>query len=131
MDMEHRFTATHQFRFTLDEGIAYFEGGGDTHEITTVEVIFDWYEEVDGERAGWNIGTNLYGWPLTSKGTRDKRIKARERLFHYRYPVALREPALEAYETALRVSGIDPDLILNRHEGLLDPERYLDAVVGA
>jgi hypothetical protein len=131
MDMTHYFTAQHVFGFILDTPIPYREGRGDPVEIDKVEININWYEEDEEGPAGWNIDAYAYGWPLTSKGTRDKRIKDRERVFHYRYPVALREPALEAYATAVTASGIDPDLILNPHEGLLDPEKYLDAGVSA
>lgn len=123
----HRYTATHAFTFTLDEGVVCRNGrGAAAHEIDQIKVVIDWYEKTaEGDPAGWNVDIRLLGWPLTAKGARDKRAKTREwPVSYYKYPAALRKPVLEAYTTAVATSGIDPDLILDRPY-LLGPKEYL------
>lgn len=124
--MELTYAAKHNFHFRLDEPVKLND-----HEIDTIRISIEWLNADDQGPDGWWITGKFQGWPLTSKGARDKRVKERETISlslytKTKYPIALWPAVQEAWAMALARTGIDFDSapILNPDEGLFDPANY-------
>jgi len=118
-----QYTAEHVLRFDLDTPVTFRD-----HEVDRIRIDFMWCAATPedgtpegGQPAGWWVSADLKGWPLTAKGKRDKRIKAREGLGYVSvFPRSLRPAFDEAITEALKITGIEPGSILNPEQGMLN-----------
>jgi hypothetical protein len=118
--METIYNAEHTFRFRLDKPFKY-----DNREIDTIRIELMWVDAEDGEPEGWWVTSEFYGWPLTTKGTRDKRVKDRERVYHLLslpFPAELRPLVDQAWALAVDRTKIDGSHVVNYGNGLFSPQ---------
>jgi hypothetical protein len=82
-------------------------------EVTHVRVELDWWPTEDGQTDdGWNASVAVYGWPLNSRGARDKRVKRAERIVCPTYPSVVHTAARTAFGAAVDEGRIDSRMVL-------------------
>lgn len=118
------YNAEHAFRFTLDTPLAV----PGNREVDQIRIEIQWFdaEPIDDQPEGWWITGHLYGWPLTAKGVRDKRVTSREYISLAQYPKELKDAVDKAWTIALTRSAVvlAAAPILNPDTGLFDPAKW-------
>lgn len=112
---------THQIEVIADVEPFQVSWWDSAWEIDRVLVEFDYFTKSNSDPTdpeGWYVTVRVQGWPLTAKGSRNKRSTSRENV-NLRsgpdgktWPVEVHAAAVEAFNLALQSGRIDTNTIL-------------------